>query len=62
MIAKGENNMKKLLKKRGFTIVEVLVAFVIFAIMAGMVSMILAQVNVARQQNTDTAEEIQPDY
>jgi len=59
MIAKGENNMKKLLKKRGFTIVEVLVAFVIFAIMAGMVSMILAQVNVARQQNTDTAEEIQ---
>lgn len=59
MIAKGENNMKKLLKKRGFTIVEVLVAFVIFAIMAGMVSMILAQVNVARRQNTDTAEEIQ---
>lgn len=51
--------MKRILSKRGFTIVEVIVAFVIFAIMAGMVSMILAQVNVARQQNTDIQEEIE---
>lgn len=51
--------MKKLRSKRGFTIIETLVAFVIFAIMAGMVSMILAQVNQVRQQNTDIKEEIE---
>ncbi len=50
--------MKKLRSKHGFTIVEVLVAFVIFAIMAGMVSMILAQVNRVRQQNNELEEEI----
>lgn len=51
--------MKKILSKRGFSIVEVLVAFVIFAIMAGMVSVIVAQTSFARQQNTDIQEEIE---
>lgn len=51
--------MKRILSKHGFTIVEVMVAFVIFAIMAAMVSMILAQVNNARRQNADIQDEIE---
>lgn len=51
--------MKKYLSKRGFTIVEVMVAFVIFAIMAGMVSVILSQTYRAKQENTDLEDEIQ---
>ena len=54
--------MKKILSKRGFSIVEVLVAFVIFAIMAGMVSVIVAQTSFARQQNTDIQEETRKLY
>ncbi len=49
---------KKFLTRRGFTIVEVLVAFVIFAIMAGMVGMILSSTMRAKQQNIDIEEEI----
>ena len=51
--------MKRIISKHGFTIVEVMVAFVIFAIMAAMVSMILAQVNNARRQNADIQDEIE---
>lgn len=58
MITKGESNVKIIRSKRGFTIIEVLVAFVIFAIMAAMVSTILAQVNVARKQNMELETEI----
>lgn len=50
--------MKKFYKNRGFTIVEVLVAFVIFAIMAGMVSMILAGTYQVKQENIDLQDEI----
>lgn len=50
--------LKKFRSKRGFTIVEVMVAFVIFAIMAAMVSTILQQTLLAKQDNTDLEEEI----
>ena len=49
---------KKLLTKRGFSIVEVMVAFVIFAIMAGMVATILSSTMQAKRENTDLEEEI----
>lgn len=49
---------KKFLTKRGFTIVEVLVAFVIFAIMAGMVATILSSTMRAKQDNTALEAEI----
>lgn len=49
---------KKLKSKRGFTIVEVMVAFVIFAIMAAMVSTILQQSLKAKQENVDLEDEI----
>lgn len=49
---------KKFLTRRGFTIVEVLVAFVIFAIMAAMVAMILNTTMRTKQQNTALEEEI----
>ncbi|MGN1339771.1 MAG: type II secretion system protein J [Oscillospiraceae bacterium] len=50
--------IKKLRSKRGFTLVEVMVAFVIFAIMAAMVSAILQQTLLAKQENTDLQAEI----
>lgn len=50
--------LKKLRSRRGFTIVEVMVAFVIFAIMAAMVSAILQQTMLAKQENTDLEDEI----
>lgn len=50
--------LKKFRSKRGFTIVEVMVAFVIFAIMAAMVSAILQQTLLAKQENTDLENEI----
>lgn len=54
----GGKRVKKLLNKRGFTIVEVLVAFVIFAIMAAMVSVIIAGTNQAKRENIKLEEEI----
>lgn len=50
--------MKKLLSRRGFTLVEVMVAFVIFAIMAGMVAVILNSTMAAKRENTALEEEI----
>ena len=50
--------LKKLSSRRGFTIVEVMVAFVIFAIMAGMVGTILSTTMRAKQENIDVEEEI----
>lgn len=50
--------MKKLINKRGFTIIEVLVAFVIFAIMAAMVSVIIAGTNQAKRENIELEDEI----
>lgn len=50
--------LKKLKSKRGFTIVEVMIAFVIFAIMAAMVSTILQQAMRAKQENVDLEDEI----
>ena len=50
--------LKKLRSRRGFTIVEVMVAFVIFAIMAGMVGTNLSTTMRAKQENIDVEEEI----
>lgn len=50
--------MKKIFRKKGFTIVEVMVAFVIFAIMAAMVSSILQAALYAKQENVDLEEQI----
>ncbi len=50
--------LKKLRSKRGFTLVEIMVAFVIFAIMAAMVSVILQSTMRAKQENTDLEGEI----
>lgn len=49
---------KKILSRRGFTIVEVLVAFVIFSIMAAMIAMILNTTMRTRQGNIDLENEI----
>ncbi len=51
--------LRKLHSKRGFTLVEVMVAFVIFAIMASMVSMILASTNQAKLENKQISDEIE---
>lgn len=50
--------IKKILSRRGFTIVEVLVAFVIFSIMAAMIAMILNTTMRTRQGNIDLENEI----
>ncbi len=50
--------MKKIFRKKGFTIVEVMVAFVIFAIMAAMVSSILQAALYAKQENVDLEAQI----
>ncbi len=50
--------LRRFRSKRGFTLVEVMVAFVIFAIMAAMVSAILQQTLLAKQENTDLESEI----
>lgn len=51
--------MKRIMTKRaGFTLVEIMVAFVIFAIMAAMVSSILAATNVAKQENIEISRGI----
>ena len=52
---------KKILSRRGFTIVEVLVAFVIFSIMAAMIAMILNTTMRTRQGNIDLENEIKTD-
>ncbi len=51
--------LKWLKSKRGFTLVEVMVAFVIFAIMAAMVATILATINKTKQNNLATEREIE---
>lgn len=51
--------MKKLLsKKNGFTLVEILVAFVIFALMAGMVMSVVQLSIAARKSNDEFASEL----
>lgn len=50
--------IKKLLSKKGFTIVEVMVAFVIFAIMAAMVCTIVNTTMQVKQENNDIEDEI----
>ena len=50
--------MKKILSRRGFTIVEVMVAFVIFSIMAAMVATILNATMRTKQQNIVIEDEI----
>lgn len=50
--------MKKFTTKRGFTLVEVMVAFVIFAMMAGMVALLLDTTLKAKQENLDIEDEI----
>lgn len=51
--------LRRLGKRKGFTLVEVLVAFVIFAIMAGMVGTILQTTMRVKQENTDNEENIE---
>lgn len=51
--------MKKLLSKKGFTIVEVMVAFVIFAIMAAMVCAIVQQTMQTKRENIELEGEIE---
>lgn len=51
--------MKKLRTKRGFTLVEVMVAFVIFSIMAAMVAGLLMTINRTKQENLKIESEIE---
>lgn len=52
--------MKKIFSKRsGFTLVEIVVAFAVFAIMAGMILQVLNLVMMEKQNNADFAEKLQ---
>lgn len=51
--------MKKFIAKKGFTLVEVMVAFVIFAIMAAMISVLLNTTMTAKQNNLDVERDIE---
>ena len=54
--------MKKIFsKKSGFTLVEIVVAFAVFAIMAAMISQMLMMVVKQRQSNKDYADELAED-
>lgn len=53
------NKFKKIFSKRsGFTLVEIIIAFVIFALMATMICQILNMVSLQRKSNIDFANEI----
>lgn len=51
--------MKKLLKKNGFTLVEIIVAFAVFAVMAAMIMMMVQLAISARHQNNIIVENME---
>lgn len=58
-MGRGISMLSRITKKRGFTLVEVLVAFVIFGIMAAMVTLIVQSTMKVKQQNLENAEMIE---